>query len=117
MKIFGREPSLILGFIAVAVKVFAAFSLNVTANQQAWINAVAAAAVGLALAVMAHDAIGAAVLGLVQAVIALAVGFGLDWSADRQAVVMSLAAAVVAMWDRTQVTAPVPAAAVTRPGA
>lgn len=114
MKILGREPSLILGLVAVIVKTVAAFGLDVTADQQAWINAVAAAAVGLALAVMAHDGIGAAVLGLVQAVIALAVGFGLDWSADKQAIVMSFAAAVVAMFDRTQVTAPVPAAAVKR---
>ena len=35
--------------------------------------------------------------------------------AERQAVVLSVAAAVVAMWDRTQVTAPVSAAAVKRP--
>ncbi|MFG2532819.1 hypothetical protein [Streptomyces sp. NPDC048516] len=112
MKIFGREPALILSFIAILVKVVSAFALEVTADQQAWINAVAAAAVGLILAVMAHDAIGAAVLGFVQAVVALAVGFGLDWSADKQAVFMSLAAALVAMFDRTQVTAPVSAAEV-----
>lgn len=115
MKLFGREPALILGLVAVVVKVVSAFVVDVTADQQAWINAVAAAAVGLILAVMVHDGVGAAVLGLVQATIALAVGFGLDWSADQQAVVMSLVAAVVAMFDRTQVTAPVPAPAVQRP--
>ncbi|MFH9425980.1 hypothetical protein [Streptomyces sp. NPDC017529] len=115
MKILGREPALILGLVAIIVKVVSAFLIEVTADQQAWINAVAAAAVGLALAVMTHDAIGAAVLGFVQAVVALAVGFGLDWSADQQAVVMSLAAVVVAMFDRTQVTAPVAASAVKTP--
>ncbi|MFJ5886870.1 hypothetical protein [Streptomyces californicus] len=56
---------------------------------------------------MASDGVGAALLGFIQAAIALAVGFGLDWSAEQQAVVLSVAAAVVAMWDRTQVTAPV----------
>lgn len=115
MKIFGREPSLILGLIAVAVKLAAAFGLDVSADQQAWINAVAAAFLGLVLALMVHDGVGAAVLGLAQAAMALAVGFGLDWSADRQAVVMSAVAAVVAMYDRTQVTAPVPASALRRP--
>lgn len=115
MKLFGREPALILSLIAIVVKVVSAFAIEVNAEQQAWINAVAAAAVGLILAVMANDAVGAAVLGFVQAVVALAVGFGLDWSADKQAVFMSLAAAVVAMFDRTQVTAPVPASAVKRP--
>jgi hypothetical protein len=111
MKIFNREPALWLGLVAILVKLLAAFGVNVSAEQQAVINAVAAAAVGLVLAVMAHDAIGAAVLGLAQAVLALAVGFGLDWSAEQQAVVLAAASAVVAMWDRTQITAPVPAKA------
>ncbi|MFD7867303.1 hypothetical protein [Streptomyces sp. NPDC059783] len=110
MKIFGREPAALLGLIAVIVKLVAAFGVDVSSEQQAVINAVAAAAVGLTLAVMASDGVGAALVGLVQAAIALAVGFGLDWSAEKQAVVLSVATAVVAMWDRTQVTAPVPAA-------
>lgn len=107
--IFGREPAMWLAFIAVIIKVGAAFGLDVSPGQQAVINAAAAAIVGLAVAVLVHDGAGAAILGVVQAAIALAVGFGLDWSADRQAVVMSLAAAAVAMWTRTQVTAPVSA--------
>lgn len=115
MKIFNREPALWLGLIAIGVKLLAAFGLDVSADQQAVINAVAAALVGLALAVMAHDAIGAAVLGFAQAALALALGFGLDWSAEQQAVVLAAAAAVVAMWDRTQITAPAPASAAPRP--
>ncbi|MEU1908347.1 hypothetical protein [Streptomyces hygroscopicus] len=113
--LLGREPSLWLGLVAVLVKLATAFGLDVSSEQQAVVNALAAALVGLILAVMAHDGVGAAILGFVQAAIALAVGFGLDWSAERQAVVLSVAAAVVAMFDRTQVTAPVPAAAVKRP--
>lgn len=115
MKILGREPAVLLALVAVLVKMAAAFGLDVSGEQQAVINAIAAAAVGLTLAVMAHDGVGAAVLGLVQAALALAVGFGLDWSADKQAVVLSVASAVVAMWDRTQVTAPVPASALKAP--
>lgn len=114
MRIFGREPAALLSLIAVIVKLVAAFGVDVSGEQQAVINAVAAAAVGLTLAVMASDGVGAALIGLVQAAVALAVGFGLDWSAERQAVVLSVATAVVAMWDRTQVTAPVPAAAMKR---
>ncbi|WP_331728916.1 hypothetical protein OG693_39010 (plasmid) [Streptomyces sp. NBC_01259] len=111
MKIFGREPAVLLSLIAVLVKLVAAFGVDVSGEQQAVINAVAAAAVGVTLAVMASDGVGAALLGFVQAAIALAVGFGLDWSAEKQAVVLSVASAVVAMWDRTQVTAPVSAKA------
>lgn len=110
-RIFGREPAVLLSLVAVVVKLAAAFGVDVTGEQQAVINAVAAAAVGVTLAVMVSDGVGAALLGFIQAAVALAVGFGLDWSAEQQAVVLSVAAGVVAMWDRTQVTAPVPAGA------
>jgi hypothetical protein len=113
-KIFGREPALVLALIAILVKTGAAFGLNVSTDQQAVINAAAAAIAGLAVAVIAHDGISAALLGAVQAVIALAVGFGLHWSADQQAVVMSLAAAIAAMFVRTQVTATIPPGAIPK---
>ena len=109
--IFRREPAMWLALFAVAIKLLTAFGLNLTVDQQSVVNAAAAAAVGLFVAVTVHDGIGAAVLGLVQTALALAVGFGLQWAPDRQAVVMSFAAAIVAMWTRTQVTAPVSAAA------
>lgn len=109
--IFRREPAMWLGLVAVIVKLATAFGLNLTVDQQSVINAVAAALVGLAVAVMVHDGIGAAALGFLQAAIALAVGFGLHWAPGQQAVVMSFAAAVVAMFTRTQVVAPAPAGA------
>lgn len=115
MKIFGREPAAWLALIAVAVKLLAAFGLNVSADQQATINAVAAALMGVLVAAFVHDGVGAALIGFAQAALALAVGFGLDWSAEKQAVVLAAATVVVGMWDRTQVIAPVPAAAVQAP--
>lgn len=108
-KIFGREPALWLALVAVLVKVLSAFWGHVNVDQQAVINAAAAAAVGLIVAAMVGDGIVAAVLGFVQAVIALAVGFGLHLSSDRQALLMSLATVIVAMFTRTQVVAPVAA--------
>ncbi|MFB7908100.1 hypothetical protein ACFC1T_16845 [Kitasatospora sp. NPDC056076] len=110
-RILGREPALWLGLVAVLVKAATAFGLHVTPDQQALVNAAAAALVGAIVAFIVHDGAAAAILGLVQAAIALAVGYGLDWTADQQAVAMSLVAAAVAMWTRTQVTAPVPALA------
>lgn len=107
MKVFGREPAVLLGFVAIAVKLISAFWIDVTSDQQAWINAVAAALVGLIVAASTGDGLVAAILGLVQAALALAVGFGLHWSADQQAIVLSFASAVVAMFVRTQVVAPV----------
>lgn len=113
VKIFGREPALWLALVAVAVKLSTAFGLDLTNDQQAVVNAAAAAVVGLVITLSVHDGIGAGVLGLVQAGLALAVGFGLHWTPDQQAVVLSLASALVAMWTRTQVTPKAPAAAVT----
>jgi hypothetical protein len=115
MKIFGREPALWLALVAIAVKLATGFGLDLTNDQQAVINAAAAAVVGVLVALSVHDGISAAVLGLVQAGLALAIGFGLHWSPEQQSTVLSLASALVAMWTRTQVTAKVPAAAVTTP--
>ncbi|MHA6765285.1 hypothetical protein [Streptacidiphilus sp. PAMC 29251] len=114
-KIFGREPVLWLALIAVIVKFVSAFWLHTSADQQAVINAAAAAAVGLLVALSTHDGVNAAILGFVQALVALGVGFGLHWAPDQQALVMSLATAVLAMFTRTQVTAPVSAAQAAAP--
>ncbi|MFC4035707.1 hypothetical protein ACFO3J_30180 [Streptomyces polygonati] len=115
MKIFGREPALWVALVAIIVKLSTAFGLDLTNDQQAVINAVAAALTGLIVAISVHDGIGAAVIGLVQAGLSLAVGFGLHWSPEQQATVLSLASAIVAMWTRTQVTAKVPATPVIPP--
>lgn len=112
MRIFGREPALLLGFAAAGLKLAAAFGLNVSDSQQALINAALAAAVGVWLAIVAKDgALGAAITQLAQAFLALFLGFGLDWSAAKQATVMATLAAALALWERTQVTAPVPTTA------
>ena len=108
-KFLGREPVLWLSLAAIILKTISAFWIHVSVDQQAVINAALAAAVGVAIAVYVHDGISAAVLGLVQAVMALAIGFGLHLDADHQALLMSLTTAVLAMFIRTQVTAPVTA--------
>lgn len=108
MRIFGREPALLLGFAAAALKLLAAFGLDVSATQQTLINAVLAAVVGVWIAIVARDgAVGAAIMQLAQSGVALFVGFGLDWSAEKQGLVMATIAAFLALWERTQVTAPV----------
>ncbi|MFI9331892.1 hypothetical protein ACIGZJ_30675 [Kitasatospora sp. NPDC052868] len=107
-KILGREPALLLALIAAIVNGAPAFNINLTAGQQAAINSVAAMAVGIAVAVIVHDGLGAALLGLIQAGGSLMIGFGLHWNTGQQAAVMLVATAAVAMWTRTQVTAPLP---------
>lgn len=106
-----REPALYLTLVATAVRLVAAFWINLSGEQQAVLNAAATAVAGLVVALwVRRDGQVAALLGVVQAVLALAVGFGADLSAEAQAVIMSFVGAAVAMFVRTQVDAPTPAA-------
>lgn len=115
MKIFNREPAVWLGLVAVAVQFFSAFVANVDQDVQTGINVVAAAAVGLIVAFMVHDGIVAALTGFAQAALALGMNLGLNWSGDKQAAYMALITIVAQAFIRTQVTAPVPASAVSKP--
>lgn len=108
-KIFGREPAVWLGLIAVAVQFFSAFVVEVDADTQTAINVTAAAAVGLIVAFMVADGIVAALTGFAQAALALGMNLGLDWSSDKQAAYMAVITVVAQAFVRTQVTAPVPA--------
>ncbi|KOV07528.1 hypothetical protein [Streptomyces sp. XY533] len=108
MKLFGREPALILGFIAAVVKLLG-YQFDVSAGTQTAINVLAASVVGLILAIVAKTgAWAAALLQAAQAVMALFGGLGLDWSADLQAYVMAAIAAGLALYERTQITPPLP---------
>lgn len=105
-----RDPALWLTLFATAVRLAAAFIFDITADQQAVLNACATAVAGLAVAVwVRRDGQVAALLGVAQALLALAIGFGLDVSAEGQAVIMSFVGAVAAAFVRTQVVAPVSA--------
>lgn len=117
-KIFGREPSAILGLVAVAVQFVSAFVVDVSQDTQTAINVVAAAAVGLIVAYMVGDGLLAALTGFAQAGLALGMNLGLNWSADKQAAYMAGITILAQFWlVRSQVTAPVPAAAVRKPTA
>lgn len=115
IKILGREPAAFVALAAVVIKLIAAFGVQLSADQQSVLNAVVAAAVGLVVAVMAHDALAAPLYGLAQASLALAVGFGLHWSADQQAIVLSVVQLAIGMFLRTQVTAKMQAAPAVAP--
>ncbi|GHB16192.1 hypothetical protein GCM10018777_56050 [Streptomyces albogriseolus] len=109
MKIFGREPVLLLGFVAVTLKLASAYGLDVSAEQQAVIMAVLSALVALAEAVVLRTgAAAAAIVNLAQAVLALFLGFGLNLSAEQQALWMLVVEGAVALMLRREVTAPVP---------
>lgn len=103
-----REPALYLTLFATAVRLFAAFVIQLTDGQQAVLNAAATAMAGLVVALwVRRNGQVPAILGVVQAGLALAVGFGAHVSAENQALVMSAVGALFAVLVRSQVTAPV----------
>lgn len=109
MKIFGREPVALLAFIAVAIKLGAAYGWDVSAELQTAIMAFLSCLVAVVEAVVLKT--GAAFAALVnfgQAGIALLLGLGLDMSAEQQALWMLLIEGAVALVVvRPQVTAPI----------
>ena len=108
MKIFGREPVYILGFIAVVLKLGAAYGLDVSDTQQTLINtALALLVAAVSAIVLKTGAAGAAIVQLANAVLALFLGFGIDMSATAQAGWMSLVSAGLALVLHREVTAPV----------
>ncbi|MGW3144825.1 hypothetical protein ACWDG1_09120 [Streptomyces sp. NPDC001177] len=108
MKVFGREPVYIMAFLAIALKLAAAYGLDVTAEQQGAIMAVLSLVVAVVNAVVLKTgAAAAAVVNLAQGVLALFLAFGLHLSADQQALWMGAVEAAVALVIRKEVTAPV----------
>ncbi|MFJ3043592.1 hypothetical protein [Streptomyces tendae] len=117
MKILGREPVLLLGFVAVALKLSSAYGLDVSAEQQAVIMAVLSGVVALAEAIVLRTgAAAAAIVNLAQAGLALFLGFGLAMSAEQQALWMLVVEGAVALFLRREVTAPVPALSIEQSG-
>lgn len=108
MKLFGREPALILAVIASAIMMIATFVYPITSDQQGALNAVAMAAVGALTAwTVAEDGGLALVVGLAKAVMALAISFGLHWVPETQAVVMGFVTVIAQLFVRQNVVAPI----------
>ena len=109
MRIFGREPATILAFIAVVLKLSAAYGLDVTTAQQAVIMAFLSCVVAVAEALILHTgAAFAALVNLAQAALALFMGFGLHINAEQQSLWMFAIEGGLALFVvRPQVTAPI----------
>lgn len=111
MKVFGREPVAILAFIAVALKLGAAYGWNVSEELQTAIMVFLSCVVALAEAfILKNGAAFAALVNLGHAAIALFLGLGLHLSAEQQALwMMVIEGAVALVVVRPQVTAPIAA--------
>lgn len=110
MRVFGREPVAILAFIAVALKLGAAYGWNVSDERQAAIMVVLSCAVAVAEAfILKNGAAFAAIVNFGHAGLALFLAFGLNMTAEEQALWMFAIEGAVAFFVRREVTAPVAA--------
>lgn len=108
MRIFGRDPVLIMALISSTIAVLSSFLLHLSDEQQGVLNACAVALFGfIAAAMLARDKAVPALVGLFKAVIAVAVAFGLHLTPEAQGLVLTLVAAAGALLVRPQVTAAV----------
>lgn len=108
MKVFGREPVLILAFVAVTLKLSAAYGLDITEAQQGALMAFLSLVVAVVEAVVLRTgAAAAAIVNLAQGALALFLAFGLEMPAETQALWMLLVEGAVAIFLRREVTAPI----------
>jgi hypothetical protein len=109
VKVFGREPVYILAFIAIVLKLSAAYGLNVSEAEQGAIMAFLSLVVAVVSAIVLRTgAAGAAIVNLAQGALALFLAFGLDMAAETQALWMFAVEGLVALLLHREVTAPVP---------
>lgn len=108
MKIFGRDPAVWLGLVAVGVQALVAWGIDLTETQQSVVNAAATAVMGLLIAVsVARDQVVPAAAGALVAVLQLLVAFGVHLTQEKIATAGAVLTAVLVAWLRTQVTAPI----------
>ncbi|MFG3349489.1 hypothetical protein ACGF1Z_31080 [Streptomyces sp. NPDC048018] len=108
MRIFGREPVYLLALIAIALKLSAAYGLDVSDAQQGAIMAFLSLVVAVVSAfVLKTGAAGAAIVNLAQGGLALFLAFGLNMPAEVQSLWMAAVEGAVALLIHREVTAPV----------
>jgi hypothetical protein len=97
--ILQREPAFILGLASAVLQMLIGFGIGLTTGEAAAINAIVAAALGVATSVyLARDQLVPALVGLSQAAITLGLAFGLGWSAGQVTMVMAVVAAAAAFF-------------------
>jgi hypothetical protein len=113
----GREPVKIGALIAAVLGLASGLGLGVSVDQQGLINGAVVLIIGFINTwVVTEEKALPLISGVVQASLSVALSFGLLLSPQVQASIMAFVVALVAMWQRTQVTAPVPAEMVSRRG-
>lgn len=107
MKIFGREPAMVVGLIesALVLLLTAGLLKFVGINTQEDVGvlmAVVSAVLGVYVAYATSETLLAAVIGLIKAAVALGAVYKLDMSADETAALIAFTTMAITFWQRTQ---------------
>jgi hypothetical protein len=108
-RILGREPAYWLSLVSALVALVSATVLPLTVDQQGWVNAVAAALVGVVTAwALAGERLVAALVGFGKALIAAALAFGLSLAPEVQSTLMiAVEIVLTGLLVRPNVVAPI----------
>ncbi|WP_250029834.1 hypothetical protein [Paractinoplanes maris] len=105
MKLFGREPSLVISVVASALSLLVGFGFNwLTAEQAALFVVVLNAVLGVVNAIAVRPIAPAAFTYLVGAVAALAAAYGLDVGQEMVGSINGLVLSMLMLLTRAQVT-------------
>lgn len=105
MKIFGREPTLVLQAVSALLAVLVTFQFTgLSAEQAALIVATLSAVIGAVNAAVVRPIAPAAFTGFVAAVSALLTGYGLDFSQELVGSVQVAVVTLLALVTRVSVT-------------
>lgn len=108
MKIFGREPALWGALLATIVSALGTFVFHFTVDQEGALNGIISALIGIVVWRVTRDGSPALILGLAKALLVAAAAWHFNLPTDRQTILLALLSSIVAMFVRTQVSAPVP---------
>jgi hypothetical protein len=108
MKIFGREPAVIVGTIEAGLVLLLSFGLfNLTQDTIGLIMAVVTAGLGLYVAYVTSETLLAAVLAFIKAALALSAVYGFSLTIEQTGALLAFVSVAFGFYQRTQ-TSPLP---------
>ena len=109
MKLFGREPALVVATISAGLSLLVTFNFGLSAEQAGAIVAVISAVFAAATAVITRPIAPSAFTGLVAAVVALLAAYGFNVSPETVGALNAVVLAVLGLLTRGQVSPATPA--------
>jgi hypothetical protein len=104
VRIFGREPALLIAVISAGLSLLVTFGFGVSADQAGAIVAGISAVFAAVTAAATRPIAPSAFTGLVAAAAALLAAYGLDLSAEKVGAINAVVLAGLALLTRAQVT-------------